>query len=99
MKVKMSYLSWVILLTLISSEIVSYLLNLMDSTIISFTTSVVLVIISLMILHYFLVKPISELTERAQAIMDGDVSQTVQVKAKGELEVLARTINNMTESL
>ncbi|WP_245934801.1 HAMP domain-containing protein, partial [Paranoxybacillus vitaminiphilus] len=31
--------------------------------------------------------------------MDGDVSQTVQVEAKGELEVLARTINNMTESL
>ncbi|RAK17202.1 hypothetical protein B0I26_11367 [Anoxybacillus vitaminiphilus] len=53
MKVKMSYLSWVILLTLIGSEIVSYLSNLMDSTIISFATSVVLVIISFMILRYF----------------------------------------------
>ncbi|MGG3962912.1 methyl-accepting chemotaxis protein, partial [Geobacillus stearothermophilus] len=50
-------------------------------------------------LHYFLVKPISQLTERAQAIIDGDVSRTVQVEAKGDLEVLARTINNMTESL
>jgi methyl-accepting chemotaxis protein len=82
-------------------EIISYIFDyfLKDNMLVSLAISVASIMIVFSILHYFLVKPISELTGRAQAIIDGDVSQTVQVKAKGELEVLARTINNMTESL
>lgn len=101
MKLRMSYLSRVILFTLIGSEVVPYILNFFfkENLIISLATSVVSILVVFSILHYFLVKPISQLTERAQAIIDGDVSQMVQVEAKGELEVLARTMNNMTESL
>ncbi|KYD16054.1 hypothetical protein B4168_2730 [Anoxybacillus flavithermus] len=104
MRWKVSYLSRVILLTLVGFELVHYLMsylleNVVNGIAVSFTVSVVSIIVSFGILHYFLVKPIFELTERARVIMDGDVSQTVQVEAKGELEILSRTINNMTASL
>lgn len=90
--------------TLIGFETVQYLTqylleDIIGGRITSLVISVVSILVPFGILHYFLVKPISQLTERAQAIIDGDVSQTVQVEAKGDLEVLARTINNMTESL
>lgn len=52
-----------------------------------------------MIFRNIIIKPIMELTERSQAVLEGDLTQEVAVKAKGIIGILATTINGMTESL
>lgn len=60
---------------------------------------VVVATISLFVFRYFVIKPVNELIERTQAILEGDLTQEVAVKAVGNVGILATTINGMTESL
>lgn len=46
-----------------------------------------------------IVKPVRALTERAQAVLEGDLTQEIAVRGIGEIGVLGSTVNGMTESL
>ncbi|WFD10850.1 methyl-accepting chemotaxis protein [Tepidibacter hydrothermalis] len=51
------------------------------------------------ILHVILVRPINELINRSQTVLDGDLTEKVKVEAIGEIGLLATTVDNMTKSL
>lgn len=57
----------------------------------------------LTLINYFIVKtitkPLKRLTEMADQVGKGDLSQRVEVKSKDELGVLASSFNNMVQSL
>jgi len=52
-----------------------------------------------LLLAYNLMRPVRELTQAAQYLGQGDLSQRVQIKGGDELSLLANTFNNMADSL
>ncbi|GAB7386437.1 hypothetical protein BSNK01_02720 [Bacillaceae bacterium] len=64
-----------------------------------FTLVLILSVLGYALFRYFIIKPIVELTGRSRAILEGDLTQEVAVKAIGSIGVLANTVNDMTESL
>jgi simple sugar transport system substrate-binding protein len=70
------------------------------------TISIILFVISLAVVGvgiYFIVtittRPIETLTNMANAVSAGDLTQTVQIESQDELGILAQTLNNMTIQL
>jgi signal transduction histidine kinase len=64
-------------------------------------TGLAIVIAMLVGLYYaaFVSKPITELTDAAAQITDGDLNRRVQVRQKNEISVLAQSFNQMTNRL
>ena len=65
------------------------------ATVIAVSLSLVLAIL----LSYALLRPIRDLTEAARSMGRGDLSQRVTPRGNGETALLARTFNEMAESL
>lgn len=61
--------------------------------------AVIFSVIGFIIFRYMFIFPIRELNRCSQAVLEGDLTQGVNVKAVGVLKHLAQTIERMTESL
>jgi signal transduction histidine kinase len=58
-----------------------------------------LLVLLYLVLNSYMVKPVARLARITQAVAHGDFSQKVDIKSKGELAELGRSVNRMSESL
>lgn len=84
---------------LIVGTIPALVSNFFDLFIIEFVFVISLPLIGFFILRKIVVRPIKELIARSQAVLEGDLTEEIAVKAIGEIGVLGNTVNEMTKSL
>lgn len=84
---------------LIVGTIPALVSNFFDLFIIEFVFVISLPLIGFFILRKIVVRPIKELIARSQAVLEGDLTEEIAVKAIGEIGVLGNTVNEMTRSL
>jgi PAS domain S-box-containing protein len=90
---------WAVATKIDSSEALAPIIGFRNFIVIIFVlTAVMILLIALYFTRYF-TAPITALTEKTKAIMLGDFTQRIQVKASGEIGTLAETFNQMTDKL